>query len=262
MNKEIFLRDLRRFLADIPDDEREQALKYYEDYFEDAGPENEQQVIQELGSPIDIAKQIKSTNQENISYGQGNDFFQNKEYPNPYRNTQNSSRNTGSRFTQNTYSGNTGYTQGANTRNYSQSQGPYAGTYQEPKKSWTQDPSKIVIVILLAIFAIPIGIPIVSTIFGLVVAAAAVIFALIVTLFAVGGSLAISGVCVLIGCFFTPGGIASILLLLGTGLVLLSMGLFIFWFSIVLCAKLFPALGKGVGKLVQSIVTGIQSFFR
>ena len=40
MNKDIFLRDLGRFLSDIPQDEREQALKYYEDYFEDAGPEN------------------------------------------------------------------------------------------------------------------------------------------------------------------------------------------------------------------------------
>ena len=79
MNKEIFLRELRRFLADIPEEEREQALTYYEDYFEDAGPENEQKVIQELGSPIDVAKQIKATNQENIAYGQGNDFQKNLE---------------------------------------------------------------------------------------------------------------------------------------------------------------------------------------
>ena len=84
MNKEIFLRELRRFLADIPEEEREQALTYYEDYFEDAGPENEQKVIQELGSPIDVAKQIKATNQENIAYGQGNDFQKDKAYPNVY----------------------------------------------------------------------------------------------------------------------------------------------------------------------------------
>ena len=74
MNKDIFLRDLGRFLSDIPQDEREQALKYYEDYFEDAGPENEQQVIQELGSPVELAKQIKASSQENIEYGQGTDF--------------------------------------------------------------------------------------------------------------------------------------------------------------------------------------------
>lgn len=262
MNKEIFLRDLRRFLADIPEDEREQALKYYEDYFEDAGPENEQQVIQELGSPLDIAKQIKSTNQENISYGQGNDFFQKKEYLNPYGNGGNNYQNTAGGFTQNNYSQNTAFAQGANSRNYSQGQETYTGAYQKPKKSWSQDSSKIVIIILIAILAIPVGIPLISTIFALAVAAVAVIFALIVTFFAVGGSLAVSGVIVLIGCFFSGGGIANILLLLGTGLVLLSIGILIFWFSIVLCTMLFPALGKGIGKLVQSIVTGVQSFFR
>lgn len=262
MNKEIFLRDLRRFLADIPEDEREQALKYYEDYFEDAGPEKEQQVIQELGSPLDIAKQIKSTNQENISYGQGNDFFQNREYPNPYGNTQNNYQNTSGGFTQNNYSQNTGYTQGANSRNYSQGQGVYTGPYQQPKKSWTQDSSKIVIIILIAILAIPVGIPLLSIIFAFAVAAVAIIFTLMITFFAIGGSLAISGVVVLAGCFFSGGSIANILLLLGTGLVLTSIGVLIFWFSIVLCSKLFPALGKGIGKLVQGIVTGIQSFFR
>jgi len=261
MNKEIFLRDLRRFLADIPEEEREQALKYYEDYFEDAGPENEQKVIQELGSPIDIAKQIKSTNQENISYGQGNDFFQNKDYPNPYGNAQNNSHNASGGFTQNNYSQNTGYTQNAGSNNYSQSYGAYTGTYQEPKKSWSQEPSKIVIIVLLAVFAIPIGIPLISTIFALAIAAAAVVFALILTFLVAGIGLAVSGIVALAGCFFSPGGIANILLLLGTGLVLLSAGVLIFWFSVVFCAKFFPALGKGIGRLVQSIVRGIQSFF-
>lgn len=261
MNKEIFLRDLRRFLADIPEDEREQALKYYEDYFEDAGSENEQQVIQELGSPLDVAKQIKSTNQESISYGQGNDFIKNKEYPNPYENAQNNYQNTANGFTQNNYSQNAGYTQGTNSRNNPPNHGAYAGAYQEPKKSWTQDSSKIVLVIILAILAIPVGIPLVSTIFGLVIAAVAVIFAFMLTVFIMGGALVISGVVILFGCFFSAGGVANILLLLGISLVLISIGLLIIWFSIFLCAKFFPALGKGIGKLVQSIVTGVQSFF-
>ena len=41
MNRQLFMRDLARFLSDLPVEEREQALNYYEDYFEDAGPENE-----------------------------------------------------------------------------------------------------------------------------------------------------------------------------------------------------------------------------
>ena len=38
-------------MKDIPESERADALAYYNDYFEEAGVENEYQVIQELGSP-------------------------------------------------------------------------------------------------------------------------------------------------------------------------------------------------------------------
>lgn len=266
MNKEIFLRDLRRFLADIPEDEREQALKYYEDYFEDAGPENEQKVIQELGSPVDIAKQIKSTNQENISYGQGNDFFQNKDYPNIYDNgdnNQNNSKRTTDESKQNSWSQNQyntkdNYDQSAYSQNYGFQNGY---NYQQPKKSWTQDSFKVALVIILAILAIPVGIPLVSVVFGIGIAIIAVICSLFFSIFAVGGSLIGSGVFVLAGCFFSTGSIASTLIILGIGLVLLSIGLFIFWFGIVLCRKLFPALGKGIGRLFASIGKGIHSFF-
>lgn len=51
---------LEGLLADLPAGEREEALQYYNDYFEDAGPENEEQVITSLGSPRQIAENIKS----------------------------------------------------------------------------------------------------------------------------------------------------------------------------------------------------------
>ena len=41
MNRSEFMAGLRKLLVSIPEDEREEALQYYEDYFEDAGPENE-----------------------------------------------------------------------------------------------------------------------------------------------------------------------------------------------------------------------------
>ena len=39
MNREEFLRQLERLLSDIPEGERWEALEYYRNYFEDAGPE-------------------------------------------------------------------------------------------------------------------------------------------------------------------------------------------------------------------------------
>jgi uncharacterized membrane protein len=35
-------------------------MDYYNEYFDDAGPENEQKVIEELGSPAQIAARIKA----------------------------------------------------------------------------------------------------------------------------------------------------------------------------------------------------------
>jgi len=59
MTKEQFLFQLEQQLLDIPQDEREEALEYYRDYFNDAGEENEEGVIAELGSPKKVAASIK-----------------------------------------------------------------------------------------------------------------------------------------------------------------------------------------------------------
>ena len=36
----------------------DKALAYFDEYFEDAGPENEQQAIADLGSPEEAAKEL------------------------------------------------------------------------------------------------------------------------------------------------------------------------------------------------------------
>ena len=60
MNKEGFMSCLEGLLADIPEAERKEAIQYYNDYFEDAGWENEESVIRSLGSPAKIAENIKA----------------------------------------------------------------------------------------------------------------------------------------------------------------------------------------------------------
>jgi uncharacterized membrane protein len=51
---------LEQGLSKVPKEERDAALDYYNEYFDDAGPENEQRVIEELGSPLQIAARIKA----------------------------------------------------------------------------------------------------------------------------------------------------------------------------------------------------------
>ncbi|MDE6904032.1 MAG: DUF1700 domain-containing protein [Lachnospiraceae bacterium] len=59
MSRQEFMERLNRLLSDIPVNERQEALNYYENYFEDAGPENESKIIEELESPEKVAASIK-----------------------------------------------------------------------------------------------------------------------------------------------------------------------------------------------------------
>lgn len=58
MSREEYLRALSRELRRLPKDEYEKAMDYYVEYFEEAGPEKEQEIIKDLGSPKDVAAQI------------------------------------------------------------------------------------------------------------------------------------------------------------------------------------------------------------
>jgi len=58
VNKCEFLAQLRNKLRNLPADEIASAVAYYEEYFDDAGEQNEQQVIVELGSPAEVASKI------------------------------------------------------------------------------------------------------------------------------------------------------------------------------------------------------------
>ncbi|MCI5699108.1 MAG: DUF1700 domain-containing protein [Lachnospiraceae bacterium] len=65
MNREEFMRQLERLLWDIPVNDRQDAIAYYNDYFDEAGKENEASVIQKLGSPGKVAAIIKADLKEN-----------------------------------------------------------------------------------------------------------------------------------------------------------------------------------------------------
>jgi uncharacterized membrane protein len=58
MKKQEFMEQLEVLLSTIPQMEREEALRYYANYFDDAGEEMEEEVIKELGTPEKVAKII------------------------------------------------------------------------------------------------------------------------------------------------------------------------------------------------------------
>lgn len=72
MNRKQFLSELEFLLSDLPYSEVKEALEYYNNYFDEAGIENEENVIAELKSPACVASMIKEgyhhTFDDNIEY--------------------------------------------------------------------------------------------------------------------------------------------------------------------------------------------------
>lgn len=60
MSKNEYLERLRNQLQNIPNDEVNNIVEYYREYFEDAGVENEENVMKELGSPESLAARISN----------------------------------------------------------------------------------------------------------------------------------------------------------------------------------------------------------
>ena len=60
MDRARFMQELEKLLADISETERQDALDFYNSYFDDAGAENEASVLRELGSPKKVAAIIKA----------------------------------------------------------------------------------------------------------------------------------------------------------------------------------------------------------
>ena len=58
MTRQEYMQQLAALLAAMAEAERRDALDYYEEYFDAAGPEKEAQTIQELGSPQNVAEKI------------------------------------------------------------------------------------------------------------------------------------------------------------------------------------------------------------
>lgn len=58
MDRKMYMEALARELKRLPKEEREEAILYYSEYFDDAGPEHEAEVMEELGDAKALAAQI------------------------------------------------------------------------------------------------------------------------------------------------------------------------------------------------------------
>ncbi len=69
MSRAEFMKELEYLLQDIPDEEKEDAIAYYRDYLDEAGEDEEEQAIREFGSPERVAAIIRSELMGNLEDG-------------------------------------------------------------------------------------------------------------------------------------------------------------------------------------------------
>lgn len=58
MNREQYMKMLRKYLRRLPKEDFKRAIEYYEEYFEEAGIEHEAQAVSDLGTPEEAADSI------------------------------------------------------------------------------------------------------------------------------------------------------------------------------------------------------------
>lgn len=214
MSRKAFMARLDELLADITEAEKDEALSYYEEYFEDAGPENEEEVIQSLGSPEKVAATIKAGLSENA---QEEGEFSETGYTNSYYDVKDE-----------------------------------VATINKRKGLGGIGTGGWVIILILCLFALPILGPlllgIAGTIFGILVAIAAVIFAVLVTgvaLVAAAIGLIVAGFASLIAAPIV--GIA----LIGAALVVAGIGILAAILGFWVVTKLIPPLFRGLVDLIR-----------
>lgn len=245
MNRLEFMRQLDILLTSITASEKAEALQYYNDYFDDAGAENEAEVIMALGTPARVAETIKAglsdKSQEDWEFtetGFKNGANKNREIV--IRNedqNQSQSQNQQNNNYQNNYNPN-GYGQ-----NGSQGQIP-------PKRD--RDTGKIILIVIVAILLCPLWISLAGAVFGVVVAVLATLAALLFAFGAVAIALLIAGIAIFAASFVKIF-IAPLLgvLMMGTGLILVGVGILFAIGTIWICATVLPACVRGVVKLCR-----------
>lgn len=248
-----FMKELESLLSDIPFDEREEALQYYNGYFDDAGEEHEQEVIQELVSPQRVAAIIKADLAANAADRDNMGCFTEKGYQDTsYKDEKFElvgahKKGSGNNLDNANESSNTS---GRNNENNNYSNGSHQNYSSDQSKKATEERSRNTNVGLLIIACIFGGIfffPILGIVIGIISA----IIGIIVGFGAAGAAMIVSGVALIIAGLIQLSILPLGLLLCGCGFVVLGLGMLFMVVCIALCKNVLPAMIKGIVNLCR-----------
>ena len=250
MSRVEFMRRLAELLADVSPAEREEAIQYYNDYFDDAGVENEQSVIASLGSPEQLAKTIKAGLFDGGNVGE----FTEKGFSGYEQRRSNEVFNPND--AQNDQYGQQQYNGQQSTQQQWQANNVNTDQTQSGKKQEKQPMSggTIALIVLLCILASPLLIGGGVGALGIIIGILGALFGIVVGFGAAGVALMIAGVCLFVyGIVLMFGAPLGGLCVIGAAMICFSIGLVFLWMVVMICAALIPAVIKGIVKIFQSI---------
>ena len=229
MNRVEFMQQLERLLMDIPEHDRLDAIAYYNDYFDEAGAENEAQVIRELGSPEKVATIIKMD--------------------------LNSPGNAEAKYTEH------GYEDGRDGVNINTPARRETSSREQKKKR----DFPLALIIILVIFASPILVGVgggalgiilgvLGAVFGIIVGVIVTVLALAIAMFACGIACVVAGAALIVlGLMRAVISGVEGLVLVGVGGITFALGV-LFTILFVWCAfKWLPALFRLTIDLIQRL---------
>ena len=275
MNRQEFLQALTDGLVGVGPEERVAALQYYTEYFDDAGPQDEEKVLQELGDPQKVIADILAGGEDGENWAPPE---KNKdkgpvltlEDPTPYLNADTAP------FT------------GADTTSFDQ-QVPRApepplvqatmenkeqpigqpnpprgagGSYPPPiynttptsplppPPSRTDHSARNILIILAIIFLSPLLLGVLGTLVGLFVS----LVVLLATPIIAGVGFVVGGIVgAVVGVFVLGSSVGSGLVNIGLGIILTGVGLLCIYGGRWLLAKIIPATVRGIAGLCKKI---------
>ena len=275
MNREQFIAQLARLLQDLPPAERQEAIRYYQEYFDDAGEENEDAVIQELGSPGKVAASIKANLQYGGStFGANDTDMENTGTESQTKDADGWQQNgqTMNRWNQSTQQG----WQNADTQGQNGQQGTWqnadtqgqSGQQQTWQNSSTQSPYAIqarkpkrgvggwALLIIILVFASPVLLGVGGGALSIFIGILATVFALWISFFAVAIGMIGGGIAVLIkGILHAISSPAAGLVSMGGGLICIALGIlcavFFLWFTFQLCPRVLRTTLNFISRIVH-----------
>ncbi len=245
MRKEEFFDRLEYLLQDMTDKDKKEAMQYYRDYVEEAGPEKEEEVIAEFGSPERVAAIIRADIMGNLEDGGSftetgyeDERFRDPGYQVARRYDLPEEQET--------------ETAGNQKGNRRRETGRYCRGKDE--KQITQ-PLRWLLIGILVVIASPFLLGAGGTILGILVGFLSLLFGGIVTVLLLTAAAFIAGVVLAaFGAVFMMGSPLEGLLLLGLSLISLGCGVLGLVVTVALIGMLLPFLWRCLMKAADSLM--------